>query len=105
MSDQDATSTASAGSETLVPLGPKLRLREAEALLTALRAVPASDVIVFEAEAVEELSTPAALVIASAVSHAKTTPPAAIIRPSDAFVAAFTDLDLFPMLMKMEMRP
>jgi anti-anti-sigma regulatory factor len=72
-----------------------------EALLAARDAAA----VEIDAGVVERISTAGVLVLISFLNaRADRTPPATVLRPSGAFVDAFSDLGLFQDLMRMEFR-
>jgi anti-anti-sigma regulatory factor len=77
----------------------------AKALHTELLAIRDRSQVVFDAAAVQRLSTAAVLVVISFLNaRAEASPPAAVVNPSGAFVDAFSELGLFRSLMRMEFR-
>ncbi|MEL6233810.1 MAG: hypothetical protein AAFR46_05340 [Pseudomonadota bacterium] len=101
--DAGSDDPAAAEEPTLHVLPARLALREAQLLLDELADSDPDAPRSFDAQAVVEISTGFALVLASLVRAR--SPEAAkirLIRPSPAFVDAFSDLGLFQDLMKME---
>ncbi|MEM9196917.1 MAG: hypothetical protein AAGD12_03600 [Pseudomonadota bacterium] len=101
--EADATSDDPAAEPALHVLPARLALREAQHLLDELADSDPDAPRSFDAQAVAEISTGFALVLASLLRAR--SPEAAkirLIRPSPAFVDAFSDLGLFQDLMKME---
>jgi anti-anti-sigma regulatory factor len=89
----------------LVVVPGKARLRDAIELQAQLSGLPNDAELTIDATAVEDVSTPYVLTLASVLrSREGQQPPAVVISPSSAFVDAFSDLGLFQHLMKMEFR-
>lgn len=87
----------------VIVIPPKARLPEAEALVETIKAFPDDEPIIFDCSEVDEISTPYIIgIIASLQLREASKPPAIAIKPTTAFVDAFSDLGLFQDLMKME---
>lgn len=96
--------SVSAASVTLT-LGPRMTYAETGAFLDALRAARDTTDVVIDATEVEQMSAATVLSLVSFLNaRANVTPPAAVKGASGAFVDAFSDLGLFPQLMRMEFR-
>lgn len=86
-------------------LPERATIAAAAELVAVARAHEASDAFVIDASSVEAIDGPAVLAIASIAQSLPTRGSSvAVIRPTSAFVDAFTDLGLFQDLMKMEFR-
>ena len=92
--------------------GQRFKLPEAmhkgdvfQSLLEDVRLADLSQPIIFDASAVERMTTPCALlVLATARSQAEAEVTTVIENPSGVFVDAFSDLGLFDQLMTLEFR-
>ncbi len=74
-------------------------------LLETLRQFPEDTPLSIDASAVETMNTSAVVVFLAALnSRSAQKPPITVLKPSDAFVDAFSELGLFQNLMKMEFR-
>ncbi|MEL6476601.1 MAG: hypothetical protein AAFR17_04675 [Pseudomonadota bacterium] len=86
-----------------IPKSPSII--EAEALVAHAKSLPKDGELVLDAQDVAEMNTAYLLAtISTARSFADAGGKVAVIKPSAAFVDAFSDLGLFQDLMKMEFR-
>lgn len=98
----ETTAEDAAGNENRLSLTPVLDLRVAEPLLQAFReAVEHGGELVIDASMVERMSTPCIQILLAATAELETKGvPFSLFGPTDAFIEAFDDLGLFPVLMK-----
>lgn len=105
MAQENADEADGAEAPTMVALPQDVGYVAARALHAELLAVRGHAKVVFDAAAVQRLSTAAVLVVISFLNaRADVSPPAEVVNPSGAFVDAFSELGLFRSLMRMEFR-
>lgn len=101
----DPGNEGKSGDALVVELDPDMSYVAAKELHARLLGAASAPDVVFDASAVQRLSTAAVLVIASFLNAREAfTPPAAVKSPSGPFVDAFSELGLFGSLMRMEFR-
>lgn len=105
MTQENAGEAGEAGAPVTVVLPQDVGYVAAKALHAQLMAIRDRSQVVFDAAAVQRLSTAAVLVVISFLNaRAEMSPPAEVVNPSGAFVDAFSELGLFRSLMQMEFR-
>lgn len=92
-----------ASEDVVIKLHEQAGLAEAEEFLQSCLDLPVDKKIVFDASALETVSTPYILTIASTLqSRAESSPKVALRGAPQPLIDAFNDLGLFESMMKME---
>lgn len=105
MAQENAVEANEAGAPVTFVLPQDVSYVASKALHAELLAARGRSRVVFDAGAVQRLSTAAVLVVISFLNaRAEMSPPAEVVNPSGAFVDAFSELGLFRSLMRMEFR-